>query len=97
MSRLPESAARMLRPEHLAVAVDALLARMRRISTAATQPSSAELLRRAARDHVEAGEASLNLLAVLREDGTRPEDVERLERALRGLLDHAAAWFPGEP
>lgn len=90
---LSQRAAEMLRPEHVVVAVGALIARLRRITQAVEEsPGDERLLARAARDHVEHGEAALNLLSVL--DAADPALAAPLRDALTRALDTARPWFP---
>lgn len=90
---LSQRAAEMLRPEHVVVAVDALIARLRRITQAVAESSGDErILARAARDHVAVGEAALNLLSVLHAED--PERAAVLRESLTRALDAAHPWFP---
>lgn len=82
--------------EQVAEACDALLARLRRIAQVASSPpgDARPTLAEAYAAHTRGAEALLNLLAVLRADGTQSAAVARLEKGLGKVLDGIDRWFP---
>lgn len=83
----------------VAEACDALLARLRRIAQVASAPPGDKRppLSEARAAHTASAEALLNLLSVLREDGTQGAAVLRLEAGLAKVLDGAPRWFSASP
>ena len=92
-----EAMARLARldPEYVGVACDALLARLKRVHQAVSDSPNNEPLRRSAQAaHVANAEALLNMLSVLREDGTLVERERVLRAALDVLLARVGREFP---